>query len=427
MISAPAGYGKTLLLKKVKSVISNDYLCYFFELLPRRLTTIKTIADKFLDLLEEKQKYSILKYDINKIGIEIGKKIIDIIGSKGEKDKVLIIFDRLEHLDKNKIEPFLHKFLPGIIGAFNDLEHPIKLRFILSGRNIANWKHKSSDYLPLTLEPLTPFDYDSIYQTVKNYNDSQLIQKSPDYIKQFAIKLAIFSGGHPRCMADILSSGDFGDPIRDIENNKDKYFDEYIKPTIEKIEEEIPKELKDIFYKLSPIRRFDLELLEYLINTEYITWKDTAQTLENKLRDTTLVQDDHGFSKDEITRRLFAIKFRKEDRVHYENIINNVIKFFKGKLKEKKLFKIDIISLEILLLELELSLVKGRNFQNFEETFSNILNYLNRLSKINKDRKIIPSFKQELEKDWEIKLLFKYIFPDKSFEELLNRSTYQSK
>lgn len=418
LISAPTGYGKTRLLEQIQSRNENENFCIFIKLSRQTRYTIQALAEEFLKALR------IPSIQVSKItnpfvlGGNVGLKILEALVSQN-KQKVLLIVDVVEAVNHKETAQLFNEFFPAIVEVFINLESPIPFKIILSGRYISNWKHVSSGYLPFTPLPLTPFDFASVHRTVMKYNDSQAPRKNNEYVRHFASLLMRFTGGHPGCMAKILKSNDFGLPIKGVISQEETYSKNFVLTVIEEIEQEVPYDLIEIFETLSAIRRFNLGLLRHLMNKGFIEWKKDEYELEDRLLETYLVHYDQGFSNDEITRRLFAIQLRRTAMQRFQNVCREAIAFYENQLNHLNIFAPHIISIEILFLNLQVYLwTKSGNSDDFIKILDNILN---RLIKFTDARAIIASLKQLLREDWEFKFIFNYLFPNYSFDKLLNR------
>ncbi len=81
-----------------------------------------------------------------------------------------------------------------------------------------------------------------------------------------------------------------------------------------KILEDIPACLQNVFDVLSVFRRYNFRLLKKIIQNGLIEWNGNAFVLEKELLSTYLVKRENGFITDEITRRLLAVRLRLEDK-----------------------------------------------------------------------------------------------------------------
>lgn len=355
LLSAPTGYGKTRLLNQVESQIGDEFYCLNLKLDRHINHSVLSIAKEILASIENISPQLSSTINPSRLGGAVGLKILHALGKQG-KSKVLLIIDVLEALNSKHVEPFLKDFLPAIVKVINQHHTQINLRIILSGRYISNWELIASPILSLEPEPLNPFDFNAVYQTVSKFNATHEIKMNDGFLMPFASQLMIMTGGHPGCMAEILNSGDYGMPIEGIKENEDTYFKEIILPVIKKIESDISKDLKPIFDRVSPLRRFNTRLLQFLIEKGLLEWHEQVGILEDKLLQTYLVKNDQGFCKDEITRRLFAIRLRRDNLADYLCICREAVAFYKEQLDKLDAFQPHVISVEILFLHLQIAL-----------------------------------------------------------------------
>lgn len=424
IISAPMGYGKTRLIDKLKSQLKDNYLCIHVELRRQKSYSIQSLASKILQKLGGLSFQSSELTDLSLLGGQVGLYIFDAVAPT-DKRKVLLFIDEVESVEDQVAKLLIDKFIPAIQEVLSDSQPAITLRVILSGRYISDWKQFSYN-IPFQNMDLTPFDLDAIHQTVINFNSQSSRKRGDDYVKQFASNMMYFTGGHPGCMANILRSNDFGMPIRNVIAKEDTYFNKFVHPCIGSIERDIPRDLKDIFETLSAVRRFNTGLLQWFVDTNLIRWSKPVHDLEDQLLRTYLVHNDEGFLKDEITRRLFAIRFHRNRRDEFIHICEESISFYDSKLAQSDCYRPDIVSIEILFQVLQVFLCQRRsNVKPFIEKLKDILNRLNTFTA---SRDIITTVEQRLTQDWEFNFNFNYLYPKYSFERFVRElSTLKQK
>jgi len=187
---------------------------------------------------------------------------------------------------------------------------------------------------------------------------------------------------------------------------------------IEEIEKEIRPELKPLFNALSPLRRFNSRLLEHLQAEGFIQWPGHEYELQDRLLQTYLVENDGGYLKDEITRRLFAIRQRKSNPKKFAEVCNAAMAFYISKLEQRKGFLPHVMALGILFLKLQLGLGKKDESKltlpELSKLLSQLLDFLRRFDDA---LDIIDAFQQKLQQDWELKFNFTYLFPNASFKD----------
>jgi hypothetical protein len=223
-----------------------------------------------------------------------------------------------------------------------------------------------------------------------------------------------FTGGHPGAMAKILTNGDFG---LDIKPNEQKYYDEIVEPIINKIIKiNIPMKMQDIFDILSPIRRFDPNLLQYFIECGLLAWKKSPFELEDELLKTRLFGISDGFTTNDSTRQLLSIRTEKTQPHQFKKTCQKAIHFFQNELHRLD-FRPELYAIEILFLNVQLLITdKDRQLEKFIPEFRKIVQYLKSAPA---EKQILSSFKQYLLQDWELDFILNYHFPNCTMEKLL--------
>jgi len=342
LITAPYGYGKTRLLKRIQSLLQVENFLIELQLSRKDQYSIKKIYDLLMKNLKVSVRNGRSDKPASEMGEIVGKKINQKLAENKQK-KVMLVFDEIESIDDASADALLNEFIPGMVEVLNNVERSISLRIIFSGRYKSNWK-RLSRIIPLKFLPLTPFDLEAVNFTVRTFNQRSRNNYNEDYIKKYSILLWYYSGGHPNCMAKILTQSHYGLAIDTIRTKESFYYDEYVKPVVEDISSNIPENLRDIFKSISPIRRFNANLLKFMITSNLIIWPEGEIDLEDRIRETYLIKPWESFLTDGIFRRLLAMKFKKDDKVSYVKICKASMSFYDSQLKIKDTFRLDIIA-----------------------------------------------------------------------------------
>ena len=165
LLTAPSGYGKTRLLQAVKDQLERQQ----WHCLLLNLTNNIPIQDITTLLLQEAgmQPIDIRQMNLTSsqdAGHELGRQLCKIFSNR---KNLVILLDNIENLHSDSIQQMLVHWVPAIKATFNDNQNSPQLRFIWAGRNIADWKlTNSTSSIPITVIPLTPFDFEAVSQTV---------------------------------------------------------------------------------------------------------------------------------------------------------------------------------------------------------------------------------------------------------------------
>lgn len=316
LLNAPMGYGKTRLIRQLKSKLQKgNWLCIHLELSREKTYTFEELAIGIVGQLGGACVKDSEKTTSEQIGYEIGRCILQAL--KQEQKNVLLSIDEIETLEEPVTKALLNECIPAIQEGLAIADMSLKFHLICAGRYIAHWKQWSSK-LPLELMSLTSFDFAAAYETVEKFASTSDAKTADTYKKDFAALLMHMTGGHPGCMVKILREG-YGIPIRQLIVREQEYYECFVKPVIMEIQNHIPGKLQDIFEKLSVCRIYNNSLLRALIDEKVISYPGSARNLEEDLMATYLVERKGGFIQDDIIRRLLAIKIRKErGRSHHD-------------------------------------------------------------------------------------------------------------
>lgn len=319
LFEAPAGYGKTELLKAIEHQhFQNGWLCIYVE-----IPEVNRAVD-LIRLLITKAGYSYLTSllpDIRRAGNLLAtllKKQVDSFGASG----VILLLDNVERLPKSEVDVFLNHFLPAMQSEIQ------QIRIRLAGRYVGSFWAKQARELKLMIKPLTPFDFRSVRDTVKLKHPGQ---------KQLDLRAAYLmhiTGGHPGCMSRILEIMNFAQPVEENFIEHQDEYNEIVLPVAEKIRESIPQHLRDIFDNLSLFRRYNYRLLQRIIDAGIIEYEGDAINLERELTTTYLVTRKGGFIQDETARRLLAIRLRQEETERFINLCDECRQIYKQDLGE---------------------------------------------------------------------------------------------
>ncbi len=410
LISSPMGYGKTRLVHEIANQLEKqNWLCIHTELWRQKRYSIKELTFSILQQIVEEQEKDSDFSSTEEYGEEVGKAILKKINKTHQKN-IIILIDEIEGVKEDDAEKFLNNFIPTVIEVLKTSGDSIQFRLILSGRHIFHW---SFDRIILQPIALNLFDFLYSYQMVEHFLTKSNLNSSFSYKQQFAAHLMYFTGGHPGCIAKILSK-DLGTLSNRLVSNEEKYFETIIKPVIEEIKEHIPGDLEKIFDTLSVVRRFNPRLLRQVIDLKLVQWTTNEYDLKGKLLQTYLVSSKNGFLQDDITRRLLAIHLRKTNLNHFFSVCEESISFYKARLKDPETYRPDIIAVELLFQKLQH--IHYKQHGSKAQFFQNLDEVINTLLSGRDSQSVLEGFIEILDEDWEFRFTFNYFFREDVYD-----------
>jgi hypothetical protein len=345
---APAGYGKTELLKAIEQQHFRDgWLCIYVKT-PEGIASALELAQHLAR--QGRLMSAAALSDIEVLGtalaVAIAEKWADktVFLDKSGRPRVLFLIDNVERLPQSEIAPFLNRFLPSVQEVLPGL------RVRLAGRYVGSEWIKRARALKLAEHPLTPFKFKYVRDTVESLLP---FQQEAD-LDLYAAHLMYTTGGHPGCMAQIIECTDLTQPVEEyFIAHQDKHKD-IVLPVAHRIRESIPRSLRDICDALSVFRRYNYRILQRIIDAGLIDQTGDVDSLEKALTATYLMKRKRdGFIQDEIVRRLLAIRLRWEEHTRFIRLCENARQIYEQDLQGATL-RPDQIALETLYQELQL-------------------------------------------------------------------------
>lgn len=299
LFEAPAGYGKTELLKAIEQRHFRDgWLCIFVEV-PKDVISAVDLINQLIGKAGYSENLSQLP-DTKAMGYTFAgflEKQLALSDAAG----IVLLVDSVERLPEDEIDPFLNDFLFAIWSVIRTL------RIRLAGRYSGFLWQKRAKEFDLTIKSLTPFRFRYVKETVRRLLPTQ---EEPDLC---AAHLMHITGGHPGCMAEIIQRIDSSQTAEEnFRINQDNYR-EIVLSVANETRKSIPEKLREIFDILSVFRRYNHRLLQQIIDAGLIKYDGDAAILERALTATYLVTRKDGFIQDEIVRRLLVTKLRWEE------------------------------------------------------------------------------------------------------------------
>lgn len=452
LVSAPAGYGKTVFLQELANrlrqqenkrfvtsyvaVGCNDDIFAFAKKLSKSLE-----AELGLEADEIGNK---LYHDGNTespraMALEIAShirthaNIFEVSGTGNEKtsDDIkkkngLALLIDLDGKPCSSILPaLLNQFLPALRESLFDLPifkaGTVLFRVVLAGRyltdlsELTNSNSKVGFQLEATLQ-LETFNYAIVHSTVKNY-----LESIEDTTSQVAAHLLFHTGGHPGCVARVLKL------FRPKQRPADDFFSRYnmwdliVREVVTKVREGIPEQLQAKFDRLSIYRALDADILGEIFKDEEEV--EDAYDLAEELTATFLFQEEDLVIHDDIVRRLLAIGSREKDdqEANFVKACEEARTIYENRVQEGSLAYVWAVEHLFQSLQAKIPDIAGIGKKQERAEFSKqffeaiLPQTLGLLAKHRKYRSHHKSFRKRLHQDWEFQFLLNYLLREEQY------------
>ena len=416
LLSAPQGYGKTFLLKKVQEELKGlRWHCIFCKFLKEQSYSLQELTRVILLQLGEQEEDSGLEnLTPQDCGIRLSTGISETTTSQTSNySGFVLILDGIDAVDKEVIKDFFEQCLPIIKESLRLKNKAVRFRIIVAGRYISSLA-SSIQHITLASKPLPLFDFYAVYEMVEMFDVENRYENQ--YKQDLAAYLMTLNGGHPGCLVKILKET-FGHPIPLLILKEENTYSTIVAPIIKEIKEHAFQELQEIFETLSPVRRFNPRMLRYFINKKSIRWSKSEYDLETALLQTYIVSKEAGFLKDDITRRLLAIHLCRTKPKHFKEICEQAVEFYTSQLENPAVYRPDILALELLFQKLQL--LHCEQNLNKEQFFKELDNTLHLLTDGRQEagKDIVNGLIDLLEHDWEFQFTLNYYLREESYND----------
>ena len=295
LINAPAGYGKTELLKELDSKFKErNHTTLFFSI------TSDTTKRSVIDFFKKQYKY-IENIDINNFGTELGHRNSVVL----EQNKFILLIDFDKELNIDLLDWFqeIVKQIRRVFIHQNDyILHPDRFIVVFSGRYLFKYQHKA--YQELTL---SDFNYQNVRESCQNSQPNLNINA----LSLIAAHIMFLTGGHPLCIS--LGLQIIGDepPGYMLEQRKQIFC------TIKEIWEDIQTELvqkgkeigadwlKDFLIISSVFRFFDIRIIK-------------------RIKDSLLNINKNEYDIDSVLRKISYLKWDNRNKIFSDGIVRNI-------------------------------------------------------------------------------------------------------
>jgi hypothetical protein len=435
LIDAPAGYGKSRLLRQIQSWYREKRVweCILVDFsADEHQTSLQDVIDSLEDQLPNYRHLKGRNLD------EHINHVVRTLKANKKLEGIILLFDSVEKLTAETAQQLLHEV---VIRIFQELEgvgffkSGRKFRAVFAGRHVANsWKNLAHGRLPLDVRSLGPFDLNAIIDTVRTVV-REIDKDFPDEnIRDISYHIMRFTGGHPGCIATIISelaNTEFvGWKRYFAQRGQDHIYWDIVEPVIQEVKRGIPKRLHLAFETLSVFRRFSYETIRYLLNRGEIQWKlnieaegDPAWKLYSEIKATGLVNWNEGFFSDDIVRRLLAIEIREEEADLYRQLCNCAEESYDellagSQVKNPYLLAIERAYQQLQSYKFDPSPAKEQMIHTLSTTLAD---YLDRAKTYADRQERLWDLEQALALDWEWQYSVIDVLGPEAFQEILGR------
>ncbi len=248
------------------------------------------------------------------------------------QSNVLLLFDGIEVLPR-ETSAWLERLI-------RDLDQGQKkarreLRAVFAGRYVRDWGH--SRLFPLPPISLSSFDRVAVTDMIRQVIEAADTDVDQDSVDELAWWILDVSGGHPQGICDILrviSTVGFIYPNLEFTFLRQQFssngasgtlLELCIEPIIDKILSEVPQQLHQVLSDISPIRGFNPDLLDLLLQRQAIDQAGgrAGWELIRALTQTHLIKRATAANpmySDHILRRMLAVQLRLRNPARHQQI-----------------------------------------------------------------------------------------------------------
>ncbi len=325
LIDAPAGYGKTKLLQQLHDQFKEQNWQVVYLSIGSQDSLVR-IAKTIAQQLDIEPLYQI--QPPLPPGTRLGSALNRYSG-EGNGQGLVFLFDLQPTAGDQILLQLLNVFIPEVYDELSSFEffasQHNRFRVMIAGRYLARLN------LPLTARVLrlSTFSYDTILDSTSRYLSSYNLPE----IEQLTSHLFFLTGGHPGCLIEAIQL--FSQkPVRPDTPAFLNWFRQEV------WEQVVSLYAHDVFYtlnhhgetleKLSVFRYMDYAILDAFVQKHEINL--TAYDLADELTQAYLLDWEGRFLKDDIIRRLLAIKLRYQQPTLFTQYCQDARQFYADQL-----------------------------------------------------------------------------------------------
>lgn len=442
IVDAPVGYGKSKLLREICKYYTNEgWTCGYVEMSRADPPSLRKLGKDILESLGCPREA--LEDVEDRIGYCIAGTLMNRDDtnpplSQTQRKGIAIFLDNIEALgeeDLSGLAEVVEEIFKGLENS-GFLKRQNTFLCFFSGRDARKrLKIRAFENLSrLTEKPLSPFCFDVVQETVRQY--ALEVDADPPNIATTAAHLMYLTGGHPGCMAYILSEiahDKFAQAPQVLEDPLEEFRKEVFK-VIKQLEVDVQEvmeksedpDLVPILKTLSVFRKYRPWLLQWLKESGIIDWDKDEYQLEKALLDTYLLERRPPFLQNEISRRLFSIHLRLKESDTFNDLCEESVSLFKKRLELSNLRSPEAVAVEWLYqkLQYEYYVNEKRGNDLLEEIEQAATIAISSLEEKWPRPDMVPDFIDALREDWELEFLVNYLtnrreYDNETYERLL--------
>ena len=241
MIDAPAGYGKTHLLYKIKdNYIERGWKCFCVDL--KQCATADDCLKEVLQLLSQQADCS---NEVSRARLK----------TEFSKCNTILLFDNGHLLETKQLAELINTFV-----YWKEYIKHGTFRVIIAGRYLSNknkrlWR-KGPGFSPIHLSPLSKNIVEKLLTAISN-------EKSPNaestQISKLAELVEKISCGHPRSICNLVQH--FKNNHWEVSDNSDELFNKYVRPELDTMLKDLSDGAKAAFEILCVFRKIGIETI----------------------------------------------------------------------------------------------------------------------------------------------------------------------
>ncbi|HSB03237.1 MAG TPA: TIR domain-containing protein [Anaerolineales bacterium] len=333
LVSAPTGYGKSHLLKRLVDNIQNSeqlrqkWNCCYIDLNGCKdpVSAIRYIGEKISG------KVFLSDYDDETIRIDLRNYILDNMSmplKKGVPRGILLIIDHIDNLPLSNmvwLSSLLHDVITGSYISYKNDHVSFTVRVILAGIDIEifwkrykDWEKSSGcDHFLKSPERLSLSAFKKIYveELISRRAKKNAIPVEEDDVSDIADKLLYLSGGHPAIINGILNeliSIRFRLYDGYLRSNRERLVKNHVSPVVKKVLSHYPlRQAQHDIKTICVFRLIQLGVLQLLRSEKLIfpSVEDNVKFLGSLSNKIFNLDKKMPFYRDDIIRRILYLDF----------------------------------------------------------------------------------------------------------------------